>query len=84
MRISIRRDDEGFREDAARVTVFFNGVPQSKTTGREVISADEELGEIRYYAHAPDGTPVPHPFKVQSIWEKVETGCVEIRDGGNI
>ena len=43
--------------EGLRVLVFFNDMPQCpKKTGRDVITADEELGEIRYYAHDEENT----------------------------
>ena len=77
MRISIRREDPGFISNFDRVVVFFNGAPQCRETGREVITADEDRGEILYYAFR-DGKPVSHPVKRMTILERVENGCVKI------
>ena len=77
MRISIRREDPGFISNFDRVVVFFNGTPQSRETGRDVITADEDRGEILYYAFR-DGKPISHPVKRMTILERVENGCVKI------
>jgi hypothetical protein len=77
MRISIRREDPGFISNFDRVVVFFNGAPQSRETGRDVITADEDRGEILYYAFR-DGKPISHPVKRMTILERVENGCVKI------
>lgn len=78
MRISLRREDPGFTADFNHLTVFFNGQPQSRETGREVITADEDRGEVLYYAYR-DGRPIAHPVKRLTILERVENGRVEIR-----
>lgn len=76
-RFSYRHGDAGFVSERCRVTVFFNDRAQSSQTGRDVISADEERGEIRYYAYL-NGAPVAHPTKIQTILERVEQGKVRI------
>lgn len=74
---SYRHGEPGFVSEKCRVTVFFNGRAQGPDTGRDIISADEELGEIRYYAYQ-DGQPVAHPTKILQILERVELGKVRI------
>lgn len=76
-RFSYRSGELGFVSGTHRVTVFFNDRAQSSQTGRDVISADEERGEIRYYAYL-NGAPVAHPTKIQTILERVEKGKVRI------
>jgi hypothetical protein len=76
-RFSYRCGEPGFVSAMCRVTVFFNGRAQSPETGRDIINADEDRGEIRYYAYE-DGAPVKHPTKIQTILERVERGKVWI------
>ncbi len=76
-RFSYRCGEPGFVSAMCRVTVFFNDRAQSSQTGRDIISADEDRGEIRYYAYV-NGAPVKHPTKIQTILERVEHGKVRI------
>ncbi|MCK8787635.1 hypothetical protein M0638_25030 [Roseomonas sp. NAR14] len=74
MRLSTRRDDPGFRADAARFDVLLDGVAQGRETGRAVVTADEEAGRLWFWRIGADGRLVG-AFAVEEV-----AGAVEIRE----
>jgi hypothetical protein len=54
MRISVLPHDSGFREDVIRFGLKFNGVCAG-AAGLCVVTADDRLGEIRFYMRDKDG-----------------------------
>jgi hypothetical protein len=54
MRISVSPDDAGFRDDAIRFGLKFNGVCAG-AAGLCVVTADDRLGEIRFYMRDKEG-----------------------------
>ena len=77
-RVSTEKDDPGYREDASRWTVVFNGVPQPEEGAwrrRVVFTADSSTGEL-LYAWAD--------LTANGFWKIETTGSVEDPEGSRV
>lgn len=70
MRKSTIKGDPGYDADAHRYVIIFDGVEQTKTTGRLIRTADEEIGIVVFDKIGSDGALVA---------DIVEHGTVKIR-----
>lgn len=74
MRLSVIPTDPGYREDAGFYHVFFKGIIL-----RNVITADEEKGEVLCYVQDNNGNAIKHPDKPGTFLTETKRGEVHIQ-----
>jgi hypothetical protein len=75
MRVSTLRDDPGFRSDADRFDVYFDGLRMTadaqKRMGMFIVTADEDAGEVVFHPYTESGHLEMDPRTRQPVQRSV-------------